>query len=204
MNLASSRSLLRVPTLRHALGRARETHQQLEKDFGSWGRKVVETRKPKRPKAAEIFHEVEVGGRRFFGAVYHNDLYLADEFERSTYIGPTEIYQLTEGPVHEVRYRGPGWYLCKYDPRQVKISLDGFSDEEARLLAAEFGVDGAGFRGDFYGSPAADGLAEWVRNNPGAARRRGPKAIYLKNWHLGSIRDGGSPALDPPDGVRAK
>lgn len=147
---------------------------------------VAEPLRRRRPPAAKTFFEFELGDRRFYGVVLTSDLYIADEFDRWAYLGPSEIHHIVEPRGSSGgRFCGPGWYICKYEPSQITIPLEGFAEADAVALAGAFGME-VGFDRDtpnFYESKAAEGLRAWVGQHKISARRHGPRANYLRNWH---------------------
>ena len=171
---------------RHACQWAEEFFVMCRKDLS---KAIVEklsepVRRRVTPKG-KVFHEWRHGDRFFYGAVLGSDLYLGDEFGHWAYIGPSVSHYVKKAGVIAHRFCGAGWYVCKYNASETKLPLEGFDEADAKALGAEFGMlvgYGAGFP-VFYNSPAARGLQRWVGAHRVSARRHGPSANYLRNWH---------------------
>ena len=171
---------------RHACQWAEEFFVTSTKDLS---KAIVEKRsEPARrrlPPKGKVFHEWRRGDRLFYGAVLGADLYLGDEFGHWAYIGPSAIHYVEKAGVIAHRFYGAGWYVCKYNDRETTLPLEGFDEAAAKALGAEFGMS-VGYGPDspmFYNSPAARGLQKWVGAHRVSARRHGPSANYLRNWH---------------------
>ena len=117
------------------------------------------------PSKDSAFFEATIGGVRFVAGA-RGDPYVTDG-EHSIQLGhAAKVLYLTSGADH--RFRGPGWYVCKYGRKEIKFALPMFNDDEARDFADTFGMEyGDCFDGrSFSESPAGAALASFFEQHP--------------------------------------
>lgn len=130
------------------------------------------------------FHELVVKGMVFRGIVNAGSL---DLVCCENVRGGREVGWVQMGPSW-LSKQGDEWFVVKYDMSQRRISLDGFSDDEAELVGSEFGVPlGVRHHGKdvFCESPAFRSLCRWAKKHPVLFRRAMVNtgcSLYLPRW----------------------
>jgi hypothetical protein len=122
------------------------------------------------PPRGETFFEATIAGARF-AAGARGDPYVTNG-EHSIQLGhAAHVLYLTEGNDH--RFTGPGWYVCKYGPGEIKFGLPLFGEGDALHFAECFGM---AFKSTlasrpFADSPAGKALAEYFSRFPRRIQR---------------------------------
>lgn len=143
----------------------------------------------------EIFHTATIGGIEFTGWVSFNGPRISSNAGGSVNLGPCCIQHFVPandhpGDSHYIE----GWYVVKYTS-EVKISLRGFSEADARQLSTEFGIPmrrdwsvHSSDRADFFESHAFEGLRLWVRDHPRKTKQIMKNTQeYLPGWYERAI-----------------
>lgn len=127
------------------------------------------------------FHSAVIGGRTFEAVMSADGPYVKLVDEHIRYFGKG----VALGNVIFIAPDDQGDYaVFKYDTRQHRFSLTGFSDEEVAQFSAEFGIRIGRFGQclDFLDSPAGKSLASWVQAHPRIAKGFAECDSYVPNW----------------------
>jgi hypothetical protein len=136
------------------------------------------------------FHETEIAGIRFVGMMSVEGPKVSASKGRL----PRNAIALGHGAVidflPQTDTRDACWCIRKSGGRPV-VLLDGFGEEAAERLSAEFGISRAGqVPRSFFDSPAYDGLKEWLGSREGLhARFRDTGAGDMAGWHERALKD---------------
>lgn len=124
------------------------------------------------PPKDELFFDVTVGGVRF-AAGARGDPYVTDGVKQAQLGSAAHVLFLTES-ADSVRFKGAGWYVCKYGPSEIKMHLRDFGKADAQVFAEVFGMDFGESDGPnffFWESPAGAALAEYFEQYPRRIKR---------------------------------
>jgi hypothetical protein len=178
------------------------------------------------PPRGRIFHDVEIGGRRFKGWISDGGEPVLIGYSSRPHRYAMGSVPIGAGSIHYTAGRHfPGttpsgrqqWSVCKYGSGEPRFPADDLSPSQRRALAYEFGLHFPLAHGEasfdplaqldlerevefllFYRSPAFQGLCEWV-----AAHPRMAKACPPSNHHLGDWLDAATKGkYEPPAWLR--
>lgn len=161
------------------------------------------------PVKGDQFHAVEIEGLIFCAEAHLFEPYITRYAKRNSshslgwvQLGHpaiiTEVSSYKEKPGGKAAQE---WHICKYNPNQPRISLEGLSSAGRNALAHEFGIDieycpgeldqhelqqtaalnQSMCNGTFYESPAFASLCEYAKAHPKKAKKWEPNN-YLGNW----------------------
>ncbi|TLX16289.1 hypothetical protein [Rhizobium sp. MHM7A] len=126
------------------------------------------------------FHTAEIGGRTFIGRLSMEGPYLKLLDVGSLYSG--KGVSLGSGTFIDKDDNGD-WGVFKSDCQKLRLSLNGFNDEEIARLAMEFGIRANHMTSStFVGSEAWNSLKTWVRTYPHVAESYGRFDANVPHW----------------------
>lgn len=116
-----------------------------------------------------VFHKLAVGNLTFQAVMGQHGPYIT-AISNFRSIGDVPLGDAPEIHLTEGANRGPkGWYICKYDKNQPRISLLGLTADQIRLVASEFAIPISHqpyLHEHFMTSPCFERLLEWVSRRP--------------------------------------
>jgi hypothetical protein len=87
----------------------------------------------------------------------------------------------------------PTWAVCKYNSRQPKMVLRGYSDDQVAELSKAFGLvtahNGQPPIQAFAASPAWPALKAWVAKHPRIAASHEDCDSYMPGWHEWAVEE---------------
>jgi hypothetical protein len=89
------------------------------------------------PPKDEIFYDWVISGKRYVAAA-RGDLYVTDGDGHVQLGHAARVLNVKEA--QDRRFIGPGWYVCKYGPGEIRFALPFRAESEASLFAETFGM----------------------------------------------------------------
>lgn len=138
-----------------------------------------------------IFHTVQIADRTFEGRMTDFGPYLVcRESKTDIAIEPAVLCKHSNdrgeafGSGTKPNQDPAGWWVAKYDT-QLTIDLRHFTDDQAALLAAEFGLPTFPLSrtNKFFESPAWAALVTWTEQHPRLAKTYAQSIAYGMDWY---------------------